>query len=923
MKKHVFIVLMSGLVLFGFSGPGNIASVEAQDVEDLDTKLQTPIQEQPHFPMNLCLNSKVIDDSKKVGAVQVQSPELLKVVDGDLSTFLRKECNKQSWVEVKFPYRPRWISQIKIAHGGMVPYVVEYLRLDDYWQVAGTYDSSHVPGSSLHFESFNLKPLQVKAIRWRPVFTEPAEVGISEIYEMEAYFLQVDEDDDGDWEIGVEWCNDYPSPTKDLKYSDDNAQELYDKVGGIGGWRKAFEKGNSFAWESDFKRSGLSGFEWKYIDAVDLSYFSGHGSTDWDYTWNSWRKCLWFGTEHWDGSVVPGDGGRYPSTNSWGDGDLEWLGFTACETMKDWWYWAQCMNGLHLILGWKTIEKDIGPPWSKTFGYWWGKYMRRGQTVTRAWFDADQKTHGWISCFSWLPLPSDYRIPHFFETGVIAEERENFYDYLWGIGYVSPDPIPDGWFEYWSKRVSKRWFAKEAEDEVLSKLLNAPSDPLIILPSKSEKGMPIKYPSSALSLVPETTMVMYNVIQRTVDSVYVQNIANSMCTTESVLCCTAEVESDGEGSLYLTCGSEEIEVSEASGGVEYMNSAWWMVPPSLPPILPSESEAISSANTFLNSIDFLFDDAYVDTVGYFELLRVNKETGEVDTNNSYYTGITVHYQRKIGGDPVVGPGAALNVTYGHGGRLEDWFCGGWRDVAPGPEVSIITAQQAMELITIEGSDATIGGIPFCDTVQVLATALGHYEKSGDIIQSWLEPIWILASLCISEHDTTGAEIYVPARFLPPKGSIDSPADSSFFAKGDTVTFIGSVTSGTPPYIFDWYSDIDGYLGSGNTISTDDLSAICVDSLLSPQTITMIVTDVNEFVDYARISLWIGLRGDADGDCVIDISDVVYLIRYLFEEGPEPIPPEAGESNCDGIIDIADVVYLLNYIFINGPPPCGG
>ena len=64
-----------------------------------------------------------------------------------------------------------------------------------------------------------------------------------------------------------------------------------------------------------------------------------------------------------------------------------------------------------------------------------------------------------------------------------------------------------------------------------------------------------------------------------------------------------------------------------------------------------------------------------------------------------------------------------------------------------------------------------------------------------------------------------------------------------------------------------------------------------------------------------------LHGDADGDGVVDISDVVYLIHYLFVKGPEPIPMEAGDVNCNGVVNIADVIYLLNYVFIGGPPPC--
>lgn len=64
-----------------------------------------------------------------------------------------------------------------------------------------------------------------------------------------------------------------------------------------------------------------------------------------------------------------------------------------------------------------------------------------------------------------------------------------------------------------------------------------------------------------------------------------------------------------------------------------------------------------------------------------------------------------------------------------------------------------------------------------------------------------------------------------------------------------------------------------------------------------------------------------IRGDANGDGLINISDVVHLINYLFVAGsPAPDPFEAGDANCDWAVDIADAVYIISYLFIGGPPP---
>jgi hypothetical protein len=64
-----------------------------------------------------------------------------------------------------------------------------------------------------------------------------------------------------------------------------------------------------------------------------------------------------------------------------------------------------------------------------------------------------------------------------------------------------------------------------------------------------------------------------------------------------------------------------------------------------------------------------------------------------------------------------------------------------------------------------------------------------------------------------------------------------------------------------------------------------------------------------------------LRGDADGNGFVNISDAVYLINYIFGGGPAPSPEAAGDADCNGFVNISDAVYLINYIFGGGPAPC--
>jgi hypothetical protein len=77
--------------------------------------------------------------------------------------------------------------------------------------------------------------------------------------------------------------------------------------------------------------------------------------------------------------------------------------------------------------------------------------------------------------------------------------------------------------------------------------------------------------------------------------------------------------------------------------------------------------------------------------------------------------------------------------------------------------------------------------------------------------------------------------------------------------------------------------------------------------------------------YGRLNAFRALlaisRGDANNDKSITVSDVYYLISYLMQGGPAPVPVvEMADANCDGKPSLGDVVWLINYLFKGGPKP---
>lgn len=75
----------------------------------------------------------------------------------------------------------------------------------------------------------------------------------------------------------------------------------------------------------------------------------------------------------------------------------------------------------------------------------------------------------------------------------------------------------------------------------------------------------------------------------------------------------------------------------------------------------------------------------------------------------------------------------------------------------------------------------------------------------------------------------------------------------------------------------------------------------------------------------EIECCVGIRGNVDGseDNAIDMSDLAYLVDYLFNDGPRP--PCLLEADVDASADKnpiteADMIYLRKYMFEDGPPP---
>jgi hypothetical protein len=96
--------------------------------------------------------------------------------------------------------------------------------------------------------------------------------------------------------------------------------------------------------------------------------------------------------------------------------------------------------------------------------------------------------------------------------------------------------------------------------------------------------------------------------------------------------------------------------------------------------------------------------------------------------------------------------------------------------------------------------------------------------------------------------------------------------------------------------------------------------------LTPET-SYLVNGLGDLLPFryqpGELVVWWSLPGDANGDSLVNISDIAFLTNYLFITGPEPCVCEAADCNNDNVINSGDVAYLINYLFVNGPAPIPG
>lgn len=124
-------------------------------------------------------------------------------------------------------------------------------------------------------------------------------------------------------------------------------------------------------------------------------------------------------------------------------------------------------------------------------------------------------------------------------------------------------------------------------------------------------------------------------------------------------------------------------------------------------------------------------------------------------------------------------------------------------------------------------------------------------------------------------------------------------------------------------------DVEKRLLSTMTFKLEDTMMICIDSCFFFFDTPLVFARMDA-VTYVPRHLFpvcetvvyrLPYCGDSNGDSTINLTDIVYLINYLYRNGDPPNPLCRGDANCDGVRDLVDVIVLINFLYRGGSAPC--
>jgi hypothetical protein len=204
-------------------------------------------------------------------------------------------------------------------------------------------------------------------------------------------------------------------------------------------------------------------------------------------------------------------------------------------------------------------------------------------------------------------------------------------------------------------------------------------------------------------------------------------------------------------------------------------------------------------------------------------------------------------------------------------------------------------------------------VPICEKIHIDGASLAYYEDSFSRLQELVPPVYVLHLTCDNGESSEKIRVYISAMNEPLDANIVSPNDDAIFDANATITFTGSVQGGTPPYTYQWSSDVDGLLSTSigfatSSLTTRRLTDTDSDEII-PHTIAFAVTDSKGFEskEFIQVTIKEG-QCDFNDDGVTDFLDIASLFDAWLDEIGEGLYDDRLDLNNDWIIDLQDLAH---------------
>jgi hypothetical protein len=247
-------------------------------------------------------------------------------------------------------------------------------------------------------------------------------------------------------------------------------------------------------------------------------------------------------------------------------------------------------------------------------------------------------------------------------------------------------------------------------------------------------------------------------------------------------------------------------------------------------------------------------------------------------------------------------------TLTDGNLIKCWDVSAWPSVTEVPENAFAPPTSQCRGLWFDGE--------YFWTAESIDGISGHiyqFNHLGIVINQWLEPAFQGWSACVVKATDFPAVPQMPSGPTVGETGVEYSFSTSTIDPEEDSIF----------YWLDWGDGTgSGWLGpflSGDTCRVSN-------SWSDPETCDVRVKAKDTYdhqSDWSEaLVITLYARGDCSGDGIINVGDVLYLINYLYKNGPAPLPFWTGDVNGDREINLADVVYLINYLFRQGPDPGG-